>query len=159
MAIVKLGSAKNITELAQRLYGLDAQDTRLATAAKALAAANPTLPADLSTLPATTAVVMPAVGGLTPAPGAASAVPQDVDLLDLVRSVGDASARIVTTAESTSAPAPDTARAALLQPFAAAQPALKLVPAAAQEVDPNKLSAQLKVLSGSVEAFVKQHGG
>jgi hypothetical protein len=98
MAIVQLGSAKNITELAQRLYGLGTQDARLATAVKALAAA-------------------------------------------------------------TSAPAPDTARVALLQPYSAALPALKLVPAATQKVDPKKLSAQLKVLSGDVEAFVKQHGG
>jgi hypothetical protein len=89
----------------------------------------------------------------------ASAVPQDLNPLDLMRSVDDASTQIVTAAQSTSAPAPDTARAALLQPFAAALPALKLATTAAQEVDPKKLSAQLKVLSDSVAAFVKQHGG
>src|SRR5262244_3897272 len=158
MAIVQLGSVKNITELAQRLYGLTASDTRVATAVKALTAANPNLPADLSSLPPPTLVVVPAVDGLAPAPQA-SAVPQDINLLDLMRSVGNASAQIVTAAESASASAPDTTRAALLQPFAAALPALKLAPAVAQEVDPKKLSAQLKVLSGSVAGFVKQHGG
>jgi hypothetical protein len=45
-----------------------------------------------------------AIDGLIPAPQAA-AVPQDINLLDLMRSLGDASTRIVTAAELASAPA------------------------------------------------------
>jgi hypothetical protein len=50
MAIVQLGSAKNITELVQRLYEFTATGPRVAMAVKALMAANPNLPADLSRL-------------------------------------------------------------------------------------------------------------
>jgi cytochrome c556 len=158
MPIVQLQSTKSLTELAQRLYGLAPQDTRLAAAVNALAAANPTLPADLSKLPATTAVVVPAVNGLTLAPGAVSAAPQDVDLVSLVRYVGNASQQIVAAAQSGSPP-PAAGRAAMLQRFADTQLALKTTPTTPQPVDATKLQAQLKALTDNVNAFLKLHGG
>jgi hypothetical protein len=157
MPIFKLQSAKNLTELAQRLYGLTPQDTRLAAAVNALAAANPALPPDLSTLPPSTAVVVPAVSGLTPAPGAVSAAPHDVNFVSLVRFVADASKQIVAAAQSGSAPAQGSDRAKMLQRFAQAQQVLKVT--APQPVDPTKLQAQLKVLTDNAEAFLKLHGG
>ena len=159
MPIVKLESARNLSELAQRLFGLTAQDTRLATAVKALAAANPSLPADLSTLPPATPIVVPAVSGLMPAPGAASAAPQDINVLNLVRYVADASKKIVAAVGSALPPAQDPARTALLQRLAAMQTALKVTPTAPQQVDPKKLQAQLQVLTDNVERFLKLHGG
>src|SRR5215469_6661634 len=159
MPILKLQSANNLTELAQRLYGLSPQDTRVTAAVNALAAANPTLPADLSKLPPTTAVVVPAVSGLTLAPGAVSAAPQDVDFVNLVRFVGDASKRIVAAAQSGTPPAQGSGRAAMLQRFADAQQTLNVSPTTSQPVDPTKLQAQLKALTDNVDAFVKLHGG
>ena len=159
MPIVKLESARNLTELAQRLYGLTARDTRIATAARALTAANPHLPDDLSTLPAGTPVVAPAVEGLTLTSGTQSAVPQDARLLELVRFAGEAVNQIVTAAASGRVPAQDSTRAAALQRFAAAQAALKVTPPEPKTVDREKHAARLRTLSGNVETLLKLHGG
>ena len=66
MAIVTLQHAASLRDLAGRIYGLAAEDPRVATAARALADANPYLSADLRNLPPETPVVIPPVEGLAP---------------------------------------------------------------------------------------------
>jgi hypothetical protein len=154
MPIVNLQTAHSLTDLAQRLYGLGAQDARLANAMKVLAAANPGLPADLSTLAPTTPIVAPGFGDLMPV-HAASAIPHDVNLLSLanmIRSVGE---QILKAAESGSAPVQDP-RIDALQKFAEAL--MKGPSATPQTVDQTKLEAQFKVLSDNVAQFTKRHG-
>jgi hypothetical protein len=159
MPIVQLQSARDLTELAQRLYRLDAHDPRVAQAVKVLAAANPALPPDLSALPPTAPIVAPTVSGLATPPQAASAMPQHLDLLGLVRYVAEASEKIVAAVQAQAPPPQDTARAEMLERIAAAQPAVKPAPSAPQQLDPHKLTAQLQVLTDNAAAFVKRHGG
>jgi hypothetical protein len=159
MPIVQLQSARDLTELAQRLYGLDAHDPRVAQAVKVLAAANPALPRDLSALPPTAPIVAPMVSGLAMAPPAVSAMPQHLDLLSLVRYVAEASEKIVAAAQAEASPTQDTARAEMLERITAALPAFKPAPSAPQQLDPHKLTAQLQVLTDNAAAFLKHHGG
>jgi hypothetical protein len=158
MPIVKLESARNLTELAQRLYGLTTGDRRIATAVRALAAANRHLPDDLSRLPPETPIIAPQVEGTRLASGTKSAVPQDVRLLELVRFAGEAVKELVAAAQSGQAPAQASTRAAALERFKAAQAALKLTPEQ-KPGDREKHAARLKTFSDSVEAFLKMHGG
>jgi hypothetical protein len=157
MPIVQRESARNLTELAQRLYGLGPQNRRLTAAVRALTAANPTLPADLSALPPAAPIVAPSAAGLSPK--GTSAMPQDVDLLNLVRSVAKAGGEIVTAAQSGSPPAQDPARAEMLQRFVAAQSGLKLPASVPQQAAPQRLATQLQMLNDSIAAFLKRHGG
>jgi hypothetical protein len=159
MPIVQRESARNLSELAQRLYGLGAQDTRIAAAVRALTAANPGLPGDLSAMLPTTPIVAPTVSGLAVAPQAAGAMPQDIDVLSLARYVAEASKKIMTAAQSGSPPAQDPTRDEMLQRLAEAQPALKLAPSIPQQVDPQKLANQLQMLTDNIAAFLKRHAG
>lgn len=158
MPIVKLQSAKNLTDLAQRLYGLPAGDARIATAVRALTAASPHLPDDLSTLPPQTPIIAPAIAGLPLASGAQTAVPQEVELLELVSLTGEAVNAIVTAAAAGQAQAQDTTRAAMLQRFAAAQAALNIAPRQ-KTVSQQQFAARLKTFGDNVAAFLKTHGG
>jgi hypothetical protein len=158
MPIVRRDSARSLTELAQRLYGLGPQDKRISEALKALTAANPGLPADLSTLPPATPIVVPALSRIAMASRAATAMPLDLDLLGIVRYVAEASKKIVAGAQTEAPPAKDAARAEMLQRFAAAQPTFKLGASIPQEADAQKLVSQLQVLTDNAEALVKRHG-
>lgn len=65
MQIAQLQSSASLAEIATRVYQLKSDDTRVADAAKALAAANPHLTGRLSSLPAGTPVVVPDLPNVT----------------------------------------------------------------------------------------------
>ncbi len=157
MPIIKLQNARDLKELAQRVFGLAPGDARLAEATKDLAAANPGLPPDLSKLPPSTPInVPPNAGGATPVAGAASARPQDVSLVDLAKLVGEFGKQVVATAASGPAPADDP-RVAVLQRFA--DSLAKATPPALQAVDPKKLETQFELLAKDVATFAQRYGG
>jgi hypothetical protein len=160
MAIVMLQNAASSKDLARRIYGLAADDPRVATAAKALVDANPHLPADLHNLPPDTPVVIQPLEGLAPAENPLSAVPQNANLLKLAEHVGEAASRIVTPPRGgAKTPAPSDERAALLERFAAARALLKLKLPKASVVDQKVYATQVKALHGDVTAFLKLHKG
>jgi hypothetical protein len=157
MRVTKLPNAKNLPEVATRLYGLKSDDPRIAGAVRALAAANPRLARDVSAAPPDTPIVVPPVDGLSAAPQLSSAVPQDDHLLKLVGFVAEASKQMIAAIQPGAAPAKQNDRAVLLQRFNAAQAKLKVTPPAAR-IDPKSLSKHADELAAHVAAFLKVHG-
>jgi hypothetical protein len=160
MAIVMLQHAASLRDLARRIYGLAAEDPRVATAARALADTNPYLSADLRNLPPETPVVIPPIEGLAPVENPLPAVPQNANLLKLVEQIGETAGRIVTPPDGgAQTPAPGNERAALLERFAAARALLKLKLPEPSPVYQQAHAAQVKALRDDVAAFLKLHKG
>ena len=156
MRIAMLQGAKTMSELAQRLYGLKADDPRVAAAAKALENANPTLPKDLGAAPATTTVVAPPINGLTVAAGAASLTPHNAELLQIVGFMSAGVRQMM--AVKAGAPPQDQGRAAVLERLAQARTALKIAPATVKPVSSADIKRDQKTLDDSIAAFLRSHG-
>jgi hypothetical protein len=155
MPTVTLKNAKNLSELAQRIYGLDAADPHVAIAVKALQTANPNLhDKNLSHEPSDTPVIVPVVPGLAFAAGAIPA-PRVTDLVTAVSQIPQVVQQMVSEVQSKKQR--DPTRATLLKRFDDAQAAMNVKPLAAAKVDAMS-KAGLKALKDNVRAFTDTHG-
>ncbi|MFM0336833.1 hypothetical protein [Paraburkholderia fungorum] len=157
MLTVTLQGAKNLTRLAQRIYGLDAADPRVAAAVRAITTANPKLPAALDKAPAETTVMVPTVPGLAFAAGAIPAPGTD-DLVRMASQIPQAIQQLVSAAQSKKPKQSDPTRVAMLKRFADAQSAMNINSVAVTKVDGTSKAGR-QALHENVTAFAKTHRG